>query len=37
MSRESRKLVETHNDVRKVADRFVAHWEKAANNPGLIS
>ena len=28
MSRESRKLVETHNDVRKVADRFVAHWEK---------
>lgn len=29
MSREGRKLVERHNDVRVVADRFLKHWQNA--------
>lgn len=28
MSREGRKLVETHNDVRTIADKFISHWER---------
>lgn len=28
MSREGRRLVEANNDVKVVADRFLAHWQK---------
>lgn len=31
MSRQGRDLVEKHNDVRIVADRFIDHWEKCLN------
>lgn len=31
MALESRKLVEHHNDVRIVADRYEAHWDKMLN------
>lgn len=32
MAAEGRRLVEAHNDVRLVADRFLTHWTKSISN-----